>query len=149
MTFDPSQDTGPHWSPDGWRLLFSSDRAKPGVSNLYLINADGTGDATRLTDSTQSQVGSSWHPNGALVSFMESRSPTQLDLMILPIHEDAVRGVVPGKPTVFWSNPAIKVLPAFSPDGRWIAYASTEAGGNVFDVYVRPLPGPGGLRRAS
>ena len=69
--------------------------------------------------------------------------------MILPMDEDAVRGWVPGKPTVFLSNPAIKVLPTFSPDGRWIAYVSNEGGGNVLDVYVRPFPGPAGLWRMS
>ena len=36
----------------------------------------------------------------------------------------------------------------FSPDGRWIAYRSNEAGGNG-DVYVRPFPGPGGKWRVS
>jgi serine/threonine-protein kinase len=35
----------------------------------------------------------------------------------------------------------------FSPDGRWIAYSSTEAGPT--DVYVRPFPGPGGPWRIS
>jgi serine/threonine-protein kinase len=150
LTFEPSQDTGPRWSPDGQRLLFSSDRAKTGVNNLYWINADGTGDVRRLTDSSLNQVGSSWHPSGKFVSFMEERGAPQMDLMILPMEEDAVRGWVPGTPEVFLSSPATKVLPAFSPDGRWIAYASTEAGGNVMDVYVRPFPpGPGGVRRVS
>ena len=37
----------------------------------------------------------------------------------------------------------------FSPDGRWIAYYSNEAGGTNFDVYVRPFPGPGGKWRVS
>ena len=73
----------------------------------------------------------------------------QYDLMILPMEEDAVRGWTPGKPTVFLSNPAIKVMPAFSPDGRWIAYVSNEAGGNVLESWVRPFPGPGGRWRVS
>ena len=38
--------------------------------------------------------------------------------------------------------------PTFSPDGRWIAYASDELGG-VSDIYVRPFPGPGGPWRIS
>ena len=31
---------------------------------------------------------------------------------------------------------------AFSPDGRWLAYASNESG--RFEAYVQPFPGPGG-----
>jgi hypothetical protein len=38
-------------------------------------------------------------------------------------------------------------LPAFSPDGRWLAYVSNKTGTN--EVYVRPFPGPGGERRIS
>jgi WD40-like Beta Propeller Repeat len=37
----------------------------------------------------------------------------------------------------------------FSPDGRFIAYTSTEAGGSTWDIYVRPFPGPGGKWRIS
>ena len=37
----------------------------------------------------------------------------------------------------------------FSPDGRFIAYFSTEASGMTFEVYVRQFPGPGGMWRVS
>ena len=63
--------------------------------------------------------------------------------MILPMEGDAARGWTPGTPTVFLSTPANEVAPMFSPDGRWIAYVSNEAG-STYDVYVRPFPGPGG-----
>ena len=149
LTFDPSQEQGPVWTPDGQRVLFSSDRGKPGVTNLYLINADGTGDLRRLTDSSQNQVGTSWHPNGRFVSFMEQAGTGQYDLMILPMEGDEVRGWTAGKPTVFLSNPATKVMPAFSPDGRWIAYVSNEAGGNVLESWVRPFPPASGQWRVS
>ena len=33
-------------------------------------------------------------------------------------------------------------MPAFSPDGQWLAYASEESGRR--EVYVQPFPGPGG-----
>jgi serine/threonine-protein kinase len=50
---------------------------------------------------------------------------------------------------VFLSTPANEAVPAFSPDGRFIAYTSTEAGGSNYDIYVRPFPGPGGKWRVS
>ena len=37
----------------------------------------------------------------------------------------------------------VEADPAFSPDGRWLAYASNESG-TANEVYVRPFPGPGG-----
>jgi serine/threonine-protein kinase len=43
---------------------------------------------------------------------------------------------------VFLNSPFAEVQPAFSPEGRWMAYTSNEAGRN--EVYVRPFPGPGG-----
>jgi serine/threonine-protein kinase len=36
---------------------------------------------------------------------------------------------------------------ALSPDGRWLAYASEESG--RYEVFVRPIPGPGGKRQVS
>jgi serine/threonine-protein kinase len=48
----------------------------------------------------------------------------------------------PGKPELFLRTPANERDPAFSPDGRWIAYVSTESG--IGELYVRPFPGPGG-----
>src|SRR5262249_8327237 len=45
-------------------------------------------------------------------------------------------------------TPATETSPMFSPDGRWIAYFSNEAGGS-YDIYVRPFLGPGGPWRIS
>ena len=62
--------------------------------------------------------------------------------MILPMEGDEASGWKPGTPTVFLSTPFGEQEPMFSPDGRWIAYYSTESG--RAEVYVRPFPGPGG-----
>jgi serine/threonine-protein kinase len=62
--------------------------------------------------------------------------------MILPIEGDDASGWKPGKPSVFLSTPANEQEPMFSPDGRWIAYTSSESG--RIEVFVRPFPGPGG-----
>jgi serine/threonine-protein kinase len=136
------------WTPDGKRIVFGSDRAKQGVINLYWVNADGTGEPTRLTDSPNQQQAVSWHPSGKFLAFHENRgASTGLDLMMLPMEGDAVRGWTPGTPTVFLATPATEVLPSFSPDGRWLAYQSNESG--AFEIYVRAFPGPGGKWRVS
>jgi len=147
LTFDPGEDFGPVWAPDGRRIVFSSDRAKPGIHNLYEVNADGSGEVTRLTESPSDQYAYSFHPSSRLLAFSNDQSATTWDLMILPIEGDARRGLSPGKPTVFLSAPVVVSRPMFSPDGRWIAYQLIEAG--TPDVYVRPFAGPGGPWRIS
>src|SRR5262249_20293513 len=64
------------------------------------------------------------------------------DVMILPLEGDDASGWKPGKPTAFLNGPWAEFEPAFSPDGRWLAYSSVESGHP--EVYVRPFPGPGG-----
>jgi hypothetical protein len=56
------------------------------------------------------------------------------DIWILPLDGDR-------KPRPFLNTPAHENAPAFSPNGRWLAYESDESGQR--DVYVRPFPGPG------
>jgi eukaryotic-like serine/threonine-protein kinase len=149
LTFDAADDTGPIWTPDGKRIVFASDRAKPGIRNLYWVNADGTGEVARLTDSPEDQRPASWHPSGKFLGFMARRAATDWDLMILSMNGDAARGWTPGTPTQFLGTPASEVFPMFSPDGRFIAYFSTEAGSSAYDVYVRSFSGPSGKWRVS
>jgi serine/threonine-protein kinase len=46
-----------------------------------------------------------------------------------------------GQPQVVLQTKGTETNPAFSRDGRWLAYVSSESGTN--EVYVRPFPGPG------
>ena len=147
LTFDPADDRVPVWTPDGHRLVFASDRASAGISNLYSLMADGSGAVTRMTVSTDAQEPSSWHPSGRYLAFSAVRAATGIDLLVLPMAGDVSGGWSPGTPTDFLSTPASERDPMFSPDGRWLAYTSNESGRN--DVYVRPFPGPGGPWRVS
>ena len=129
----------PVWTPDGRRVTFSSTRANLQVMNLYWQRADGVGEAQRLTDSPNTQVASSWHPNGRLLAFYENRgTQTGQDVLILPVEGDDASGWKPGKPYALLSEPFDEQDAQFSPDGRWIAYYSNESGGP--EVYVRPFP---------
>jgi len=55
--------------------------------------------------------------------------------MILPMSGDESTGWNPGKPTEFLGGSGQQYAPAFSPDGRWLAYTSTES--TQDEVYVR------------
>ena len=68
--------------------------------------------------------------------------------MVLEMESDAKGRLSPGKTTMFLGTPAQEVLPMFSPDGKWIAYAAKSTG-DLNELYVRPFPGPGGVWRVS
>jgi serine/threonine-protein kinase len=142
LTFDPANDAQPVWTPDGRGIAFGSDRGDKRTSNVYWQRADGTGEAQRLTESKNPQWPTSWHPTGKFLAFTEIDPQTSNDVMILPLDADPTAGWRAGKPAAFVRSPAVDGFGAFSPDGRWLAYQSTEGGGA--EVFVRPFPGPGG-----
>ena len=57
LTNNPAEDRFPVWSPDGSRIVFTSDR--DGMLNIYVIKADGSR-ATRLTDRPASDTEPDW-----------------------------------------------------------------------------------------
>jgi len=147
LTFDPSDELKPVWTPDGRRIVFASNRGDKSTPNIYWQRADGTGAVQRLTNSKNRQLPASWHPSGKFLAFSEFSSQTNEDLMILPMVGDEATGWKPGEPAVFLNTPFVEFEPMFSPDGHWVAYFSNESG--RFEVYVRPFPGPGGKWQVS
>jgi serine/threonine-protein kinase len=121
------------WSPDGTRVAFSSDRA--GVYNLFAQLADGSAPPERLTTSANVQIPSSWSPDGKVLAFTNFDPETGSDIWMLPLDGDRT-----ARP--FLHERFDETNARFSPDGRWLAYSSTETGRR--EIYVRPYPGPGG-----
>jgi Tol biopolymer transport system component len=142
LTFDSAGDVNPVWTPDGRRIAFGSTRPTRLIPNLYWQRVDGSGEVQRLTESDRAQTAGSWHPRGKTLAFTEidtqSAVPT---IMVLRLEGDEATGWRPTVPMAFLKGAED---PIFSPDGRWLAYVSKEAGRNRADVYVRPFPGPGG-----
>jgi len=132
LTLDPGQDLFPVWTPDGRRIIFSSDRG--GSTNLWWQAADGTGTAERLTTSSNTQLATGITPDGTAVVFFEVTPTMDRDLLQLAL--DGTRRVTPLLQTKFDERNGI-----VSPDGRWLAYESNSSGS--FEIYVRPFPNVG------
>jgi len=145
LTFDLLNEQDPLWL-DASHVVYHLQT--PGVQGRQMLSqpADGTGEAKRLVEGL-STIAMSWHPSGKLIAAHDSSRPTNPDLFILPLTGDARSGWRAGPPVTFLSTPFNESEPAFSPDGRWLAYQSNETG--RFEVYVRSFPGPGGRWQVS
>lgn len=138
FTFDPAADFDPLWSPDGTRIVFSSNRR--GVLDLYQKRADGAGPEELLFASAAAKHAQAWSPDGRFVVFGTYDPRTREDLWMLPLDGD--RTPVPLVRTEYNEEQA-----SISPDGRWLAYTSDESGQS--EVYVQSFPSPAGKWRIS
>ncbi len=83
---------------------------------------------------------SAGHPDGKVLAFQQATPPAK-DIMLLTIDGNERDGWRPGRAARFFDGGAIELAPAFSPDGRWLAYSSWESG--RAEIHMRPFPGPG------
>ncbi|HEV3309250.1 MAG TPA: hypothetical protein VG815_01840, partial [Chloroflexota bacterium] len=133
FTFDPGLDTNPVWTPEGDRLVFSSEHA--GNRNLFWQSADGTGGVHQLSESPNQQLPTSISRNGTLV-FTEVGGVSS----IMAVAMDKEHRVQP----LVHASPFNARNGEISPDGRWLAYDSTESG--QVRIYVQPFPNVNGGR---
>ena len=122
-----------NWTPDGERIVFGSRR--DGRRKAFWVSRDGSsGPEPFQTDDGQPAVGS-LSPDGQVVATFRRDPTTGMDLWVLPFKRThAVEA--------FLRTRFNEIGPAFSPDGRWLAYVSDESG--QYEVYVRPYPARAG-----
>ncbi|SPE50337.1 Protein kinase/protein beta WD-40 repeat [Verrucomicrobia bacterium] len=125
------------WTPDGKRVTFGWN--KTGVRNIYWQPVDGSSPMERLTQSEYQQFPGSWSPDGETLAFVESHPESGSDIYLLNVRDRSV--------TPYLNSRFNERYPEFSPDGRWLAYASDESG--RFEVYVQPFPRGGGKWQVS
>jgi serine/threonine protein kinase/Tol biopolymer transport system component len=133
LTFDPGDDGGGVWSPDGSRIVFSSMR--PPDFGIRTITAGATGGDELIFkgDRPVPHFSTDWSRDGRHVAYVEGAPPVT-DIWVLPMNGDR-------KPMAFARTAFVEDAPSFSPDSRWIAYSSNESG--AMQVYVQPFPPTG------
>jgi serine/threonine-protein kinase len=143
LSFLPGFNTNPVWTPDGKHIVSRS--TNPSAPGLYAIRSDGSGQANRLTEGTAQAFPVSLSPDGKHLAIVQSGNGGGMDILTMDVEADfgsGTTGVRLGKAEPLLDTPFDERNPAFSPDGRWLAYASNESGN--FEVFVRPFPQPGG-----
>jgi Tol biopolymer transport system component len=130
-----NQNRFPVWTPDAKHIVFQF--LYPGGNSIRWVRADGAGEAQTLLESKVGLAPYSFSPDGRRLAYYDS-SVTESDLWTLPLDVSDPERPKPGKPELFLRTPFNQQAPAFSPDGRWIAYVSNESG--LTEVYVRPFP---------
>ncbi len=138
LTFDPAEERTVAWSPDGSRIAFSSNRK--GHFDIYQKASSGAGSDESLLESDFDKQPTSWSRDGRFLLYGATLPKTQADIWVLPLSGDR-------KPFPFLNTEFNEGNGQFSPDGRWIAYFSTES--DSVELYVAPFPGPGGKRQIS
>jgi eukaryotic-like serine/threonine-protein kinase len=129
LTFDPSIDADPIWSPDGKRILFASSRG--GLFQLYIKSADG-GEDEKLLPLDASDRGdkypTAWSSDGKHILYERTTQATALWTAEMP-------GL---KTRRLLQGPGTTKNGQFSPDGRWLAYTSNESG--KWEIYITSFP---------
>ena len=114
----------PVWTTDGSRVIFPSGGTFSG--SLFWMPANGTANPEKLTTARTGQLASSIARDGKTLAFTESD-----DVWVMRL--DGVQ-----QPTAVLHSPYFEGFPDFSPDGRWLAYISTETGQP--EVWVQSYP---------
>jgi TolB protein len=157
VTDGPGYDGHPHWTADGSRIVFNSDRATPDHSapwnerwhDIWSIRPDGS-DAQKLTDCRAVCTFGSLSPDGRQLLFRKVDSNGGLDWSLETIEKNSeiyLMELEGNEMRLLASHPAFDGWPLWSPGGDWIVFASNRAGPALTGQIWLIRPDGSGLRQ--
>jgi Tol biopolymer transport system component len=130
------------WSLDGRRIIYSSDRGGS-VLNLYRKAADGAGSEDVVFSSNEDKSVQDWSRDGKFLLYSVATDGLRRSFFPTASHDLWVLPLTPVNPSGSQPEPYLKTefnetQGRFSPDSRFVAYASNESG--RYEIYVQPFP---------
>jgi serine/threonine-protein kinase len=133
LTSTANPEFGPSWTEDGAYVSYRT--ATPKGPLLVRKRADGNAPEEVLASvGVEVPNPGAWHRTGNYFVYGGG------DVFVLPLTGER-------KPIPFLTTNAVELFPAFSPDGRWIAYQSDQTGRP--EIYVQPFPATGAFWQVS
>ena len=132
FTSDAADDVFPVWSPDGDRIVFTSNRK--GIPIFTRSRRPTAGVRNCCWRRHKTKLATDWSRDGRFLLFSSQDLQRSFDIWALPLDGNA-------KPFPVVQTDFEEQGGQFSPDGKWIAYQSNESG--RVEIYVQPFPGPG------
>ncbi|MEQ1760818.1 MAG: hypothetical protein ABL986_21120 [Vicinamibacterales bacterium] len=116
ITNNPAIDVTPTWSPTGTQIAFTSDRG--GTPQIYVVGADGL-NLRRLTSESYADR-PTWSPAPFNEVAFAARTGPGFDIKTLDLATGQTRQITFGEGT--------NESPAYSPNGRHLAFTSNRVG---------------------
>jgi hypothetical protein len=149
LTHTPGYDGGPFFSPDGNRLVYRSDRANNNLLQIFVSdvvrdsagNVTGLANERQLTRDAHVNWGPFWHPDGRHIVYAtdrESPDPQRPNYEVWVLRDDGTL-----KTRITFSEGA-DILPVFSPDGKYLMWASKRTADKTTQVFVAKFKFPKG-----
>jgi TolB protein len=140
-------DDDADWSPTGRKIVFTShavsdDPLNSVTAEIYVIDADGTGKASRLTDNSEEERGPAWSPDGTRILFM-CRRGSPVPGGVLPTFELCVMNADGTELKRLTNNAVPELTPSWSPDGRQIVFHRPVGGWAQFQLFRIKADGTG------
>jgi Tol biopolymer transport system component/predicted Ser/Thr protein kinase len=127
LTFDPAAELTPIWSPDGRYVYYLNAR----TAEIQQKQSNGVGEEQAVIKTDNPPVPLDISRDGKFLLYSLTGNAATLDLWTLPLAGDR-------KPEPFLVTNRMENQARFSPDGRWVVYASDESGRS--EIYVQPFP---------